>query len=65
MCSQPCLHPFLTSDLIQGYGNFNNARRLVRKLESRGIAGACMEDKLFPKTNSLLDTRPNQVGGWS
>jgi phosphoenolpyruvate phosphomutase len=44
-----------------GYGNFNNARRLVRKLEQRGVAGACMEDKLFPKTNSLLDSRPNQV----
>jgi len=38
-----------------GYGNFNNARRLVRKLEQRGIAGVCLEDKLFPKTNSLLD----------
>jgi len=37
-----------------GYGNFNNARRLVRKLEQRGIAGVCLEDKLFPKTNSLL-----------
>jgi len=36
------------------YGNFNNARRLVKKLEQRGIAGACIEDKLFPKTNSLL-----------
>jgi len=40
-----------------GYGNFNNARRLVRKLEQRGIAGVCIEDKLFPKTNSLLDSR--------
>lgn len=40
-----------------GYGNFNNARRLVQKLESRGVAGVCMEDKTFPKTNSLLDGR--------
>lgn len=37
-----------------GYGNFNNARRLVRKLEQRGVAGVCLEDKIFPKTNSLL-----------
>ncbi|XP_033749048.1 phosphoenolpyruvate phosphomutase [Pecten maximus] len=44
-------------DADTGYGNFNNARRLVRKLEDRGIAGACMEDKLFPKTNSLHDGR--------
>ena len=26
-------------DADTGYGNFNNARRLVRKLEDRGIAG--------------------------
>ena len=37
-----------------GYGNFNNVRRLVRKLGERGIAGVCIEDKLFPKTNSFL-----------
>ncbi len=37
-----------------GYGNFNNARRLVNKLESRRIAGVCIEDKLFPKTNSFI-----------
>ena len=37
-----------------GFGNFNNARRLVQKLEQRGIAGVCIEDKVFPKRNSLL-----------
>ncbi len=37
-----------------GYGNFNNVRRLVRKLCERGIAGVCIEDKLFPKTNSFI-----------
>lgn len=37
-----------------GYGNFNNARRLVTKLEQRQIAGVCIEDKLFPKTNSFI-----------
>ncbi len=37
-----------------GYGNFNNVRRLVRKLEQRHIAGVCIEDKLFPKTNSFI-----------
>lgn len=42
-------------DADTGYGNFNNARLLVKKLEQRGVAGACIEDKLFPKTNSLLD----------
>jgi len=37
-----------------GYGNFNNMRRLVRKLEQRNIAGVCIEDKIFPKTNSFI-----------
>jgi phosphoenolpyruvate phosphomutase len=37
-----------------GYGNFNNARRLAKKLEQRGVAGVCLEDKLFPKTNSFI-----------
>jgi phosphoenolpyruvate phosphomutase len=38
-----------------GFGNFNTVRRLVRKLESRGIAGVCLEDKRFPKSNSFVD----------
>jgi len=42
-------------DADTGYGNFNNVRRLVRKLEQRGIAAMCIEDKLFPKTNSFID----------
>jgi phosphoenolpyruvate phosphomutase len=37
-----------------GYGNFNNMRRLVRKLEQRNIAAVCIEDKVFPKTNSFI-----------
>jgi phosphoenolpyruvate phosphomutase len=43
-----------------GYGNFNNMRRLVKKLEQRDIAGVCIEDKLFPKTNSFIagETQP-------
>lgn len=37
-----------------GYGNFNTMRRVVRKLEMRHIAGVCIEDKIFPKTNSFI-----------
>ena len=37
-----------------GHGNFNNVRRFVSKLGERGIAGVCIEDKLFPKTNSFI-----------
>lgn len=42
-------------DADTGYGNFNNVRRLVRKLEQRHVAGMCIEDKLFPKTNSFIN----------
>jgi len=41
-------------DADTGYGNFNNVRRLVRKLEQRNVAAMCIEDKLFPKTNSFI-----------
>lgn len=41
-------------DADTGYGNFNNMRRLVQKLEQRGVAAACIEDKIFPKTNSFI-----------
>jgi phosphoenolpyruvate phosphomutase len=38
-----------------GYGNFNNVRRLIQKLEQRNVAAVCLEDKLFPKTNSFIN----------
>jgi phosphoenolpyruvate phosphomutase len=44
-----------------GYGNFNNVRRLVRKLEQRGIAAVCIEDKLYPKTNSFIEGGKQQL----
>lgn len=42
-------------DADTGFGNFNNVRRLVRKLEQIGVGGMCIEDKLFPKTNSFIN----------
>jgi phosphoenolpyruvate phosphomutase len=44
-------------DADTGYGNFNNVRRLVKKLEQRSIAAMCIEDKLFPKTNSFIQSK--------
>lgn len=44
-----------------GYGNFNSVRRLVRKLEQRGIAGVCIEDKVFPKTNSFIRGKAQEL----
>lgn len=52
MCDATRIPLLLDGDT--GYGNFNNVRRLVRKLEQRGVAGVCIEDKTFPKTNSFL-----------
>ena len=37
-----------------GYGDFNNFRRLVAKLCQRDVAAVCIEDKVFPKTNSFV-----------
>lgn len=48
-------------DVDTGYGNFNNARRLVKKLEQIGVAGACVEDKYFPKKNSFVQGRPQPL----
>lgn len=42
-----------------GFGNFNNVRRLVKKLSQRSVAGVCLEDKLFPKANSFIGAGQN------
>ena len=44
-----------------GYGDFNNMQRLVRKLEQRDIAGVCIEDKLFPKSNSFIQGEQQEL----
>ena len=44
-----------------GYGNLNNVRRLVHKLEQRNIAAVCIEDKLYPKTNSFINGEKQQL----
>ena len=42
-------------DADTGFGNFNNVRRLVQKLEQKKVAAMCMEDKIFPKMNSFVN----------
>jgi len=59
MADATCLPIMLDGDT--GYGNFNNVRRLVRKLEQRSIAAVCIEDKLYPKTNSFIDGDKQQL----
>ena len=51
----------LMLDADTGYGNFNNVRRLVKKLEQRKIAAMCIEDKLFPKTNSFINGEAQEL----
>ncbi len=45
--------PIIT-DCDTGYGNANNVAYAVRRFEEAGIAGISIEDKRFPKDNSLL-----------
>ena len=44
-----------------GYGNFNNVRRLINKLEQRDVAAVCIEDKVYPKTNSFIDGNKQEL----
>ena len=47
----------VVADCDTGYGNSNNVIRMVRQFEGAGVAGVCIEDKLFPKVNSLTPGR--------
>lgn len=40
-----------------GFGNFNNARLVARKLRQHGASGICLEDTAFPKMNSFVGDR--------
>jgi phosphoenolpyruvate phosphomutase len=43
------------ADCDTGYGNANNLIYAVQKFEEAGIVGISIEDKKFPKDNSLLE----------
>ena len=43
------------ADCDTGYGNVNNLIYAVKKFEEAGIVGISIEDKKFPKDNSLLE----------
>ena len=51
--AEACNIPVI-ADCDTGYGGPNNVAHLVKKFENAGIAGICMEDKTFPKENSLF-----------
>ena len=43
------------ADCDTGFGGPNNVSHMVKKYENAGIAAICIEDKMFPKQNSLLN----------
>jgi len=49
-CSIPII-----ADCDTGFGGPSNVSHMVRKYESVGIAAISIEDKIFPKQNSLLE----------
>tara|TARA_B110001454_G_scaffold143643_1_gene133364 strand:- start:224 stop:1141 length:918 start_codon:yes stop_codon:yes gene_type:complete len=49
-CSIPII-----ADCDTGFGGPSNVSHLVKKYESAGIAAISIEDKIFPKQNSLLE----------
>lgn len=48
------------ADCDTGFGGASNVARMVDQYERVGIAGVCIEDKVFPKRNSLGDGTQHQ-----
>ena len=55
-----CKIPII-ADCDTGYGGPSNVRHMVRKYENAGISSICIEDKTFPKQNSLLENGKNDL----
>ena len=51
----------IIADCDTGYGGPSNVSHLVKKYESAGISSICIEDKNFPKQNSLLENGKNDL----
>lgn len=47
----------VVADCDSGFGDVNNVARTVRQFERAGVAAVCIEDKLFPKRNSFMDSQ--------
>ena len=50
---ESCKIPVI-ADCDTGFGGPSNVSHTVKKFESAGVAAICIEDKIFPKQNSLL-----------
>jgi phosphoenolpyruvate phosphomutase len=49
------------ADCDTGYGGPSNVAHLVKKYEDAGVAAISIEDKIFPKENSLLENGKNDL----
>ena len=58
--SSTCKIPII-ADCDTGYGGPSNVHHIVRKYENAGISSICIEDKTFPKQNSLLENGKNDL----
>ena len=58
--SSTCKIPII-ADCDTGYGGPSNVHHMVRKYENAGISSICIEDKTFPKQNSLLEDGKNDL----
>ena len=58
--AETCKIPVI-ADCDTGYGGPNNVSHMTRKYENAGIASICIEDKTFPKQNSLLENGQNDL----
>ena len=58
--SSTCKIPII-ADCDTGYGGPSNVHHMVRKYENAGISAICIEDKTFPKQNSLLENGKNDL----
>jgi phosphoenolpyruvate phosphomutase len=46
----------VVADCDTGFGTTTNVAFMVRQYEAAGIAAVCIEDKIFPKRNSFVET---------
>ena len=58
--SSACEIPII-ADCDTGYGGPNNVKHMVKKYENAGISSICIEDKMFPKQNSILENGSNDL----
>mgnify|MGYP006100711533 FL=1 len=58
--AETCKIPII-ADCDTGFGGPSNVRHMIKKYENAGIAGISIEDKIFPKQNSLLENGKQEL----